>query len=360
MAKKVLIIEDEYDILENLGSILEFNNFEAILAKDGEDGLLKALKEIPDIIICDVMMPKKDGYEVLTEIRKSQILSNTPFIFLTAKSDKPDKRKGMNNGADDYITKPFKTNELIEAINARLERKSINNKAVEIQIQRIEEKINKITSHEVYNPLNVILGYSEIISNYFDDLSKKEILEFARFISDAGNNLNKTFKKRILFSDLQYLEYNNFNIEKQEILFDKKFIESIVMKCALEHNRENDIEIDIEDFNLFTSLELLSNAILEIFENAIKFSVTDSLIKIYAYNFENKHLLIIEDNGIGFKEEDINQVQPFSKFNTDLISSEGSGLGLYIAKTIFEKLLNAEFKIESVLNEFTRIIVKLP
>jgi len=357
MLKKILIIEDEYDILENLGSILEFNNFKTILAKDGEEGILMANNELPDLIICDIMMPKKNGYEVLEEIRKSINLADIPFIFLTAKSEITDKRSGMNIGADDYITKPFKINEIVEAVNARLHRKNINNKTVEKVVQLYEEKINKITTSEITAPLNSILGYSEMIVNYYEELSKSEILNFARLINEAGKNLNKTFVKRILFTDLLYLEQKNYKVEKQDIIFDKKFVESIVMKYALDVQREIDIEIDIEHFDLHTSKELLSHAIFEIFENAIKFSKKNSLIKIRAYYLDNKHYLIFEDAGIGFKLENYEQIKPFSKFNEELKTNDGSGLGLFIAKTIFEKLLNAEFKIESKINKFTRIII---
>jgi CheY-like chemotaxis protein len=360
MSKKILIIEDEDGILENIASILEFNNFIPILAKDGEEGLIKANLELPDLIICDIMMPKKDGYKVLEEIRKSTLLANTPFIFLTAKSDFPDKRKGMNTGADDYLTKPFKINELLEAINARLFRKSINNKAVEISIQMLEKKINNITSHELNTPLNAIIGFSEIIANYYDEIGKNETIEYSKLINEAGKKINKTFKKRILFTDLLNLEHNKFDYNKENILFDEMFVENIVMKFALEVQREDDIEIDVDNFNLFTSKELLSSAILEIFENAVNFSKKGTLIKIKSYNSENKHFIIVEDSGIGFNFTDNEQIQPFSKFSNHIITTEGSGLGLYLAKTIFVKLLNAEFKIESKINEFTRVTIIIP
>lgn len=360
MLNKILIIEDDVDILENLGSILEFNNFQTILAKDGEDGIKKAIKENPDLILCDIMMPKADGYEVLTEIRKTIYLSNTPFIFLTAKSDLHDKRNGMNKGADDYITKPFKVSDIIDAINARLKRIYISKKDIETGIQIFEEKINKITSHEINSPLNAILGFSEIIANFYDDLSKPEVVEYSQLIHNAGKKLNNTFKKRILFTDLLYLEQKNYKLEVQNFKFNQIFVEGLIMKTVLEAQREDDLEIDIEEFEIQTSKAMFSAAVLELVENAVKFSKKSSLIKIYAYNFEKKKIIVIDDNGIGFNLPENGEIQPFSKFSQDTISSEGSGLGLFISKTIMEKMLNAEFKIESKIGEYTRVTIIIP
>lgn len=119
---KVLIIEDEDSIRENMAELLEMEDFEVETASNGMRGLEKAKNILPDLILCDVMMPKLDGYEVLTELRKRPETANIPFIFLTAKTERTDLRQGMNLGADDYLTKPCSSQELLEAIAARLQR----------------------------------------------------------------------------------------------------------------------------------------------------------------------------------------------------------------------------------------------
>ncbi|WP_258099913.1 response regulator [Marinoscillum pacificum] len=120
MKKKVLIIEDQPEVRENIAELLELSNYNPITAENGKIGVKKALQEQPDIILCDIMMPEMDGYEVLYLISKRPEIASTPFIFLTAKSEKADFRKGMNMGADDYITKPFEEMELLGAIERRL------------------------------------------------------------------------------------------------------------------------------------------------------------------------------------------------------------------------------------------------
>jgi DNA-binding NarL/FixJ family response regulator len=119
---KILVIEDEPEMRRNLVSILRLEKFEPIAAENGRAGVAAATQEMPDLILCDVMMPDLDGYGVLAALRADARTAATPFIFLTAKGEKPDIRTGMNLGADDYLTKPVAKADLLAAIRARLER----------------------------------------------------------------------------------------------------------------------------------------------------------------------------------------------------------------------------------------------
>lgn len=120
--KKILLIEDNAQIRDNTAEILELSNYAVITAGNGKTGVEKAVRENPDLIICDIMMPQLDGYGVLHAIHKNEATKNTPFIFLTAKSERSDFRKGMEMGADDYITKPFSGAELLNAVDSRLKK----------------------------------------------------------------------------------------------------------------------------------------------------------------------------------------------------------------------------------------------
>lgn len=120
--KKILIIEDEPEMRRNLATILRLEKYLPITAEHGQAGLQLALHEKPDLVLCDVMMPELDGYGVLQALRAQPSTEATPFIFLTAKGEKPDIRAGMNLGADDYLTKPVAKSELLAAIASRLKR----------------------------------------------------------------------------------------------------------------------------------------------------------------------------------------------------------------------------------------------
>lgn len=137
--RKILIIEDNKDVRENMADILELANYEVHTAPDGEVGVVTAIEIKPDLIVCDIMMPKLDGYEVLKILNNSEETAGIPFIFLTAKSEKTEVRKGMNLGADDYLTKPFEEHELIEAIECRIKKNEFLHKKVRKDVSGIHQ-----------------------------------------------------------------------------------------------------------------------------------------------------------------------------------------------------------------------------
>ena len=125
--KKILLIEDNENIRSNTAEILELSNYTVIEAENGKVGILKAIESKPDLIICDIMMPELDGYGVLHAVQNNTAIKNTPFIFLTAKTERNDFRKGMELGADDYLTKPFDGTELLNAVSCRLKKMDMLN-----------------------------------------------------------------------------------------------------------------------------------------------------------------------------------------------------------------------------------------
>ncbi|GIV34534.1 MAG: transcriptional regulator [Chitinophagales bacterium] len=123
--KKILLIEDNTDMRENTAEILELANYEVITAKNGKEGVEAAQRHLPDLIICDIMMPELDGYGVLHLLSKNSKTAGIPFIFLTAKAERSDMRRGMELGADDYLTKPFDDIELLNAVETRLRKNDL-------------------------------------------------------------------------------------------------------------------------------------------------------------------------------------------------------------------------------------------
>ncbi|MBL7924624.1 MAG: response regulator [Bacteroidia bacterium] len=144
MNKKILLIEDNEDVRENTAEILELANFKVVTAPDGKEGVEMAKKEQPDLIICDIMMPGLDGYGVLHLLGKDPQLASVPFIFLTAKAERSDMRRGMDMGADDYITKPFDKSELLNAVESRIRKADILKKEYEKDIDGLGNFISDV------------------------------------------------------------------------------------------------------------------------------------------------------------------------------------------------------------------------
>lgn len=166
--KKILIIEDSPEILENTAEILELAGYEVMTAADGKTGVERAMADPPDLIISDIMMPVLDGYGVLHLIQKNPELSDIPFIFLTAKTGRADFRKGMDMGADDYITKPFNDTELLNAVESRLK------KAARIKAKTETAKESSFSFSE-----NSSFGINELMKGRaIDKFKKKQIIFF--------------------------------------------------------------------------------------------------------------------------------------------------------------------------------------
>lgn len=169
--KKILLIEDNAGIRENTAEILELSGYKVIAAENGKIGVELAIEHKPDLIICDILMPVLDGYGVLHAVHKNEAIKNTPFIFLTAKTERSDFRKGMELGADDYITKPFDGTELLNSVDSRL-------KKLELLKQELSPGLGGLT-----------------------DLMQATFGKQALLSLTEGRNINKYKKKQIIYSE---------------------------------------------------------------------------------------------------------------------------------------------------------------
>lgn len=175
--KRVLLIEDDAVLRENTAELLELSNFEVITASNGKFGVDIAKNSPFDIVVCDIMMPELDGYGVLETLAKNEITKYIPFIFLSAKTERKDIRKGMDLGADDYITKPFNEEELISAIESRLAKAAI------LKDIRDEPKENALTDRTEIRTLNDL-------KNFFDDNGETSNYTKGDMIYNEGSHSN--------------------------------------------------------------------------------------------------------------------------------------------------------------------------
>jgi len=175
--KTILLIEDDTVLRENTAELLELSNYNVISASNGKTGVVKANLVLPDIIICDILMPELDGYGVLNTLAKNSDTKYIPFIFLSAKTECQDIRKGMNLGADDYITKPFSEDDLISAIESRLAKTDI--------LKEIREKnLNNLEAHE--NEIKTLNDFK----NYINDNGEKLKYDKDKIIYNEGDHSN--------------------------------------------------------------------------------------------------------------------------------------------------------------------------
>ncbi|MGA9377677.1 MAG: response regulator [Phormidium sp.] len=359
---KILIIEDEEGIRENMLELLNGENFEAIAVENGSKGVQLAKEKHPDLIICDISMPELDGYGVLQALRSEPTTAMIPFIFLTALADKANNRKGMELGADDYITKPCRPVELLNAIDTRLKKQAAINQQ---QAQKLEELRSSITfslPHELRTPLNGILGFSELLLTELDTLDPEEIKEMVEQIQTSGKRLYRLIQNFLLYAELELIATNAERIKALRT-YQTDRVDSLISEQATQQTkqlqREADLHLQLEDAQLNISPTRLKKVVEELVDNAGKFSVPGTPIQIVSQVKNNSFILSITDKGRGMKPEQIENLGAYMQFERKLYEQQGSGLGLVIAKRIIE-LHGGSLTIESIPDRHTTVQITLP
>jgi CheY-like chemotaxis protein len=189
--RKVLVIDDTEEVRAIVVETLNQYGFSTLAASNGLEGLETALRQVPDLIICDVRMPQLDGYQTLARLLETPETATIPFIFLTGEADKQNVRRGMVLGADDYLTKPFTPLELIEAVTTRLE------KLVQLECHsfkkadELRERISKVLTRELSAPLTGIVNTTSDLMHHCDQLGPDEVFTSARSIHQSAQRLNQ-------------------------------------------------------------------------------------------------------------------------------------------------------------------------
>lgn len=196
--KTILLIEDDHDMRENTAEILELANYRVMKAENGKRGIEMARQNLPDLVLCDIMMPELDGYGVLHLLGRDPATAEVPFVFLSAKAERGDIRKGMELGADDYLTKPFEESELLNAIEGRLKRSELFRKGFDHSAEGLN---NFIESARGSGPLKDItldrkprhLARKEMIFHEGDELRNVFFINRGKVRMFKMNNDGKEF-----------------------------------------------------------------------------------------------------------------------------------------------------------------------
>jgi len=364
MSTRVLVIEDNEELLSDIVEMLSMEGFEILTAHNGRVGIDVAEREVPDLIVCDVRMPVMDGYDVLDYIRSNTRTRNIPFIFLTARTGRSEFREGMKMGADDYLTKPFSAEELIASIRSRLVRSKDAQDETERRLDELRHSIALALPHEMRTPLNAILGFSEILMTDHEKLEKPQTLEMARHINEAAYRLYRLVENYVVYANLELMR----NDEKQreflkqgrteyvDILIDQE-----VRQRALHHQREDDLVTDIESIERAIAIDTdnFSRMIHEVADNAFKFSEAGDSVIVQVYPDGNDLIVRIRDEGYGFRPEEIESVGAYMQFKRAFFEQQGIGFGLTIATRMAE-VHGGSLRITSERGTETDVIIRLP
>jgi two-component system, sensor histidine kinase and response regulator len=342
---RILVVEDSDDLRENIISLLELNDYEVLIAENGYDGLQLAIKEVPDLIISDRMMPIMEGTQMLQELRSNSITANIPFIFLTAKSSRQDIRDGMNYGADDYLPKPFEAPELLNAVKTRLEKK---NKSDEV-LDKVYKNISQSIPHELRTPLVSIQGFTNIILDEIETIDRDTIKDMCVMIKNSSIRLHRTIEKFILFTEAELMLKDRKNYSSLAAGTTQIDLALIQLQA---HNKNqftdsaHNFEIKAKTCLVNIWQEHFKIILNELIDNAIKFSFPSKPIEICSKEDAETYSLVIKNYGRGMSEEEIKNASPFIQHNRSYYEQQGNGLGLAIVQRVGE-FYNVDFKIKS-------------
>lgn len=372
LKKKIIIFDNNEDLIESINSSsYNIDDFTFFIANDFQQARYLTKKNLPDLLLISPFINNFEGTDFFQYIRSELYNEFIPIILLVPKN-KLDSEEilGMEHNADGIIHTPINSKHLSEKIhNYFLKIDKIKQKYEE-QINNLKGSISIALPHEFRTSLNTILGYSNAIydiTNQKFDVNPKvlidinEIKDMSKAIVNAGNYLSRLTENIILYTKLQLIHPSetNHEIEKNRIYNSKEIIEEIIYTFQNDTNRKNDIIYSIENCIIGLPYYHFHKIIFELIENAIKFSVFGTPIKINTHIENNLYKVSIFDSGIGMTEEQLENVGAYKQFDRDYYEQQGAGLGLILAKELVS-IYNGKFEINSQLNVGTEVIIYLP
>ncbi len=363
MTTKILVIEDAHALRKDILEMLSFEGYEVRGAENGLVGVHMALEYHPDLIICDIMMPELDGYGVLAELQKSTSHATTPFIFLTARTDKGDVRQGMELGANDYLTKPFTATELIKTVQAQLKKREKIAEFSEQKLDDLRENIILALPHELRTPLTGILGFSDILALDCYNMEPEKIAEMAQYIHSAAQRLYRLTENYLVYAQLEVMltDPERINSMRRYTTEDPRaVIENEVIQKAQESQRETDLILKVENQVTVSILEdNLKKLVEELVDNAFKFSRPGTPVEVTSMVKGEEYILSFVDHGRGIPPENLRDIGAYRQFERKWYEQQGSGFGLIIVKRLTQ-LHGGEIDIESLPEQQTKVTVRLP
>jgi two-component system, sensor histidine kinase and response regulator len=329
--KRVLVIEDDRATREQLVKLLRFENFEVSEAPDGAAGIEVARRVRPDAIICDIMMPGQDGFEVLEQLRANPQTAATPFIFLTAKADLRDVRHGMRNGADDYVTKPFEVSELLASLRVRLQRQELH----EDEKRRVSEEAGlaaaAVLPRELLAPLDHIETVTELLA--LNDAHGLNVSAMCESVRREAAKVRRALQRLSLYSRLPALYADRFASRAEfEPAPAGPVVEKTALQVAGEYGRSGDLHFINDTAAVPLSPEHLAIIAQELVSNACKFSAPGSRIEVAVKGEAQFSAIRVSDSGPGLSSERIQEIAAFRQFHNGGNRPSGLGLGLALVQ----------------------------
>ncbi len=361
---KILVVDDTPANIDILFQTLEPEGCTLSVATNGEDAL-KLVPEIqPDLILLDIMMPGIDGFETCRRLKANSSTSNIPVVFLTAKNQTEDIVKGFALGGIDYITKPFRHQEVCARIHKHLELHELKNQLAEknqslLELIDMKNKLLGMASHDLRNPLTSIQGYSGFLLSKGGDLNEETRTDFIKIINTASGNMLMLVNDLL---NLSVIENGQLTLNLMTGSLCDLIKERIRLYTHLAGEKGIELKVNTQDIpDMRFDGPRIGQVLDNFLTNAIKFSPAGSVIEISSDTRNGRARVSVKDQGPGIKSEELEKLfQPFEKLSSKPTGGEtGTGLGLAIAKKMIE-LHHGDLKVESSPGQGATFIFELP
>lgn len=364
---RVLVVEDDTHLLSGIRDILELEKYSVLTAGNGRDGLtvLNANPaNPPDVIVSDVMMPYMDGFEFLEEVRKEDRWIHVPFIFLTAKGEKTDQRKGYMQGADKYLTKPFDAEDLLVAVKSSLKLRQRIEHVTQEEINDNKQKILTILNHEFRTPLTLVVAYAEMLKEYEPGVtSPDEVMTFLQGVNSGADRLRRLIENFICVVEMDSGEAAKTIAWRKRPVQDMRFLtDDAIRQTKNKDTHPYNFEVTIQDDMPVPELDVqyMTIVLRELLDNAAKFCTEDDVINLDVF-VEDEHLVMkVSDSGRGIPEHELEKIwNPFYQIDREQFEDQGAGSGLAIVKGVVE-LHGGSCYVESTEDVGSTFTIKTP
>jgi len=361
----ILLVEDDLALLDGMCDTLDMVGYKTIRATNGLEGLGVLQQVLPDLIISDIMMPEMDGYEFHRKVSSKPDTATIPFIFLTAKSDQADVRKGLREGVDAYLIKPFDLEDLLIHVQNKLDRFATIRKQALAQLEELQRQIVTMFSHELRTPLTYIQGYTDLLSDAPHMVGPDEMKVFLEGIQTGSSRLNKLVENLL---GLVQLDTGVFVEEFEQFSSPELDLARLAIGAAAKYEndaRRKGIVLDVDAPEALPSVRLVPGhfayILNNLIDNAIKFSKSPgSCVKVRLYYTDDRVAVDVIDEGVGIAAKDLSHAfERFRQIDRAKYEQSGLGVGLTIARGL-ARIQGGDIEVVSALGEGSTFTVWLP
>jgi two-component system sensor histidine kinase/response regulator len=336
----ILLVDDDPAILEGVVDLLQLYGYNLLTASDGKLALEVMQDYTPDLVISDIMMPEMDGYEFYEAVRSRPEWVPIPFIFLTARGQQVDIRRGQSLGADAYLVKPFEPEDLLIAIDARLKRARAIQAVTQADVDQMKQQLITIFSHELRTPLTYIYGYVNLLQDGRNELDSATVDEMLEGVRLGAERLVKLVEDLMLMVRIDSGVVRIEIEQRSEPLELGGVVATVVNKYQhLAAKNKVVIKTDIPPGLVISGVRIyVGEALMRLVENAIKFANPGEGEVVITGAVQDETVVIaVADNGIGINPASQKDIfERFVQLNRDLLEQQGIGLGLPIARSLME------------------------